>query len=150
MKFFNILLTILFFQLRPNNKSAWIKSPTKNLYYYYTTEDDDTPQLNFRNSSVVEEFTKVLTSLLDFGAKGIRLVGVPRLLVDESLTDEVIDTTKTSDLTHESYGFYKHSKTENLEELGPLIKRWRRIVKDNSGDGVLFLKENLKKLSPYR
>lgn len=137
--------------MRPNNKSAWVKSPTRNLYYYYTTEEDDTPQLNFRNSSVVEEFTKVLTNLLELGVKGVRLVGIPRLLVDESLGDEVIDATKASSgLTDESYGFYKHSKTENLEELGPLVKPWRKLVKSGTGNGPFFLKENLEKLSPYR
>lgn len=139
------------FQLRPNNKSAWIKSPTRNLYYYYTTENDDTPQLNFRNTSVIEEFTKVLTNLLELGVKGVRLVGIPRLLVDESFADESIDTTKTSSgLTHESYGFYKHSKTENLDELGPLVKVWRKILKNKTENGVLLLKENLEKLSPYK
>lgn len=100
----------------------------------------------------MEEFTKVLTNLLDSGVKGFRLVGVPRLLVDESFADEIIDTTakNSGDLTHESYGFYKHSKTENLEELGPLVKTWRKIVKDKGGNGVLLLKENLEKLSPFR
>lgn len=100
---------------------------------------------------MVAEFTNALANLLELGVKGVRLIGVPRLLVDESLTDEVIDNTKTaSDLTHESYGFYKHSKTENLEELGGLVREWRKIVKNKTGNGPLFLKENLEKLSPYR
>lgn len=134
-------------QLRPNNRSSWIK--TDSLKYYYTTEEDDTPQLNFRNSSVVEEFTKVLTSILELGAKGFRLAGIPRLLVDETFANESIDMTKASDLTHESYGFYKHSRTENLEELGPLVKVWRKVVKAKTENGPLFLKENLETLTPY-
>lgn len=88
---------------------------------------------------------------MDLGAKGVRLIGIPKLLVDESFADEVIDTTQTrSDVTHESYAFYKHSKTENLEELGPLVKAWRQVVKGKTENGPLFLRENLEKLSPYR
>lgn len=77
-------------------------------------------------------------------------MGIPRLLVDDSFSDEIMDSTKTSDVTHESYAFYKHTRTEYLEELGPLVKSFRNFVRNKTDNGVLFLKENLEKLSPFR
>lgn len=141
------LIIIIKLQLKPNNQSAWTYSESRKEFYYSL---DETPQLNFRNTKVVDEFSNVLKTFLNNGVKGVRLTGVPYLLVDENLAAEVPRSGVSPDILHTDYRFFAHTKTTNLLDLGPLVKTWRNIVKANSENGPIFLEEDLVTLEPFK
>ncbi|KAF5308625.1 hypothetical protein FQR65_LT18022 [Abscondita terminalis] len=127
------------------NLSSW-KFSTKRKQFYLSP--DETPQLNFSNPKLIDEFSKVLHRFLDAGAKGIRLTGAPYLLVDKNFKDERITNIVGFGLT--DYGFYKHIYTEYLPELGIVLKPWHDIVKNKTEGGPFMLSENLKTLDVFK
>lgn len=98
---------------------------------------------------MIDEFSTVLNNFLSAGVKGVRLRGSPSLLVNENFQNESIDTS-THGFMHLDYGFYTHTQTEYLDELGPVLKKWRDIVKEKSDNGPFMLAEELKTLEPFK
>ncbi|CAH1965577.1 unnamed protein product [Acanthoscelides obtectus] len=128
-----------------SNKSSWVYSQKKKQFYYAPTGK---PHLNFRNSNVVEEFSKVLKTFLGHGASGVRIRNAPLLLVDPKFENEMSISASTKyDLSQ--YGFYNHLKTEHLEDLGPLMLTWRNVVKNMTENGPFTAAEELTKLQSY-
>lgn len=134
-------------QLSDYNQSAWQYSETRQQYYYAPSGVSE-PQLNFREPKVQAEFSDILTGLLKLGVNGFQLEGVPKLLVDEQLRNETLRVDHTSD--HLDPKSYVHSMTENLPELGPIVKEWRTVVKAETKNGPLFLVEDLESLESYQ
>ncbi|RZC39205.1 neutral and basic amino acid transport protein rBAT [Asbolus verrucosus] len=132
--------------LTVDNNSSWIYSDKKEEFYYAPSGK---PQLNFRNQKVIEIFSSVLKKFLEYGIGGIRLRGVPFLLVDPLFRNEEMDSKATSHVLTE-YEFYKHAKTENLDELGELLKQWRIIVKNKTENGPFMAAEDLRKIEAYK
>lgn len=136
--------------LEPNNwkskqnSSSWKYSLQRNKFYL---SDEEAPKLNFNNPLVVNEFSMVISNLLEAGAKGIRLTGAPYLLIDGELKDDGISGLPGFGLT--DYGFYTHTNTEYLSGLGPLLKQWRDIVKSKT-NGPFMLSENLRNLDVFK
>lgn len=46
--------------------------------------------------------------------------------------------------------FYTHTKTLNLQGLGPLLKQWRKIVKNKTENGPFFISDELSTIEPYK
>ncbi|XP_025829202.1 maltase A1 isoform X2 [Agrilus planipennis] len=128
------------------NRSSWVYSEVRKEFYY---APQSAPHLNFRNPNVIREFTNVLVGLIDKGARGIRLHGAPYLLVDLNFADEAIIAPEG--FYHTEYGFYSHTKTENLHEIGPIIKQWRDVIRNKTENGApLILAEDLNTLEPFK
>lgn len=127
------------------DNSSWIFSTKRNEYYY---APQGKPLLNFRNKEVVDKFSDVLRNFMEKGAGGVRLKNVPFLLVDANFANEVFEN-KATDYLHDNYGFYRHTKTENLQDLGPLLKEWRKVVKNVTEEGVFSVAEQLRTIDPY-
>ncbi|KAF2905863.1 hypothetical protein ILUMI_00304 [Ignelater luminosus] len=128
------------------NVSSWKFSTKRNKFFL---SPEDSPQLNFSNPKVVDEFSTILRNYLDAGVKGIRLTGAPYLLVDRNLKDEEHSRLPGFYLT--DYGFYTHTNTEYRDELGPLIKQWRDVVKSKLPNAPFILTENvLKNLDKFK
>ncbi|KAB0790684.1 hypothetical protein PPYR_03799 [Photinus pyralis] len=127
------------------NTSSWKFSQKLGKYYL---SPDDSPQLNFTNPKVVNEFSNVLHSFIEAGVKGIRLTGAPYLLVDPGFKDDGISQLIGFGLT--DYGFYTHTNTEYLPDLGRLLNQWREIVKDKAEGGPFMLSESLKDLDAFK
>ncbi|KAK9877573.1 hypothetical protein WA026_018677 [Henosepilachna vigintioctopunctata] len=132
------------------NESSWKYSTVRKEFYY---APEGWPQLNFRNKNVTEEFSKVLKTFIDKGAKGFRIRDAHILLVDANFENQTPDNSKEVKekgyfLT--DYGFYVHSKTESLDELGPVLKNWRNIVKNLTNNGVFMVKNILDKMEAYK
>lgn len=127
------------------NTSSWKFSQKQGKYYL---SPDDSPQLNFSNPKVINEFSSILHNFLDAGAKGVRLTGAPYLLVDRSFKDEGIAQFVGFGLT--DYGFYTHTNTAYLPGLGRLLNQWREIVKNKTDGGPFMLTESLKDLDVFK
>lgn len=130
------------------NQSSWKYSAQRQEFYYAPF---DKPHLNFRNENVTKQFSDVISKFLQHGAAGIRIRNAPFLLVDPEFKNENIAggaSAVGSDL--KQYNFYAHTRTKNLPELGPLLKQWRAIVKNKTGDGPFMMKEELTKTDVYR
>lgn len=127
------------------NSSSWKFSQKLGKYYL---SPDDSPQLNFTNPKVVNEFSNVLHGFIEAGVKGIRLTGAPYLLVDPGFKDDGISQFIGFGLT--DYGFYTHTNTEYLPDLGRLLNQWRQIVKDKADGGPFMLSESLKDLDAFK
>lgn len=132
--------------LTVENKTSWVFSRIRREYYYAPTGK---AQLNLRNSDVVEAFSKVINKFVGFGANGVRLRNVSLLLADSSFDNEITNPSpRVGDLT--TYGFYAHTKTENLLELGPLLQQWKVIVKNLTDNGPFMIDEDLNNIEAYK
>ncbi|XP_044747101.1 neutral and basic amino acid transport protein rBAT isoform X2 [Coccinella septempunctata] len=132
------------------NESSWKFSAIRKEFYY---APEGWPQLNFRNDNVTEEFASVLKKFSDKGARGFRIRDAHLLLVDPQFKDQEPD--KSNEVTEKGYflndyGFYVHSKTENLLELGPLLKKWRKVAKNVTNNGPFMVKNIGEKVEAYK
>lgn len=118
----------------------------KEFYYAPTNK----PHLNFYNPKVIEKFSEVMKKFLKYGAGGIRIKGAPYLLVDPKFEDEPVKNPNPYACDLKEYCFYTHSKTENLLELGPLLKHWKNIVKNMTENGPFMVSEDLSNIEAYK
>lgn len=131
--------------LSPNGGSAWKYSESRQEFYY---APHNSPHLNFRNPSVVDEFSTILRQWIGAGAKGIRLRGAPYLLVDDRYENESMSSQPG--FVHTDYEFYKHTHTVNVEGIGDILKEWKTIVHEhNDNGGPLMIAEDLVSLDAY-
>lgn len=136
------------FQVSPNNVSSWRYSDTRREYYYAPFNK---PHLNFQNNVVIDHFSKVIEKFLAIdNVKGISLRNAAFLLVDSSFQNEEVNSNLNPDLTLNQYGFFKHSKTENLPQLGPLLHQWRQVIRNKTLAGLLMVAEDLSKVESYK
>ncbi|XP_060536513.1 amino acid transporter heavy chain SLC3A1 [Cylas formicarius] len=122
-----------------NNTSSWRYSQKRKQFYY---SPFDKPHLNFRNEEVVHKFNEVILSFLSANVSGIRLRNAAFLLIDPNLEDEPI-RPGTRGLDHTQYGFYIHSKTENLLEIGELLKKFKRVLRNVTEQAPLMVASDL-------
>ncbi|KAG5882578.1 hypothetical protein JTB14_030127 [Gonioctena quinquepunctata] len=130
-----------------NNKSSWKYSSNRKQFYYAPL---DKKQLNFNNASVIDEFSVVIKKFFDQGAAGIRIRNAPILLVDGKFEDESPNPVSVGTFHNTQYGFYLHSKTENLPALGKLLSDWKKVVRNKTVDGPLMVTEELEKVQSYQ
>jgi len=98
----------------------------------------------------VEEFSKVINRFLTVNVTGIRLRHAAFLLVDPLFENEEADSIAQPGLSLTQYGFFKHSKTENLPELGRLLKEWRKVLRNKTEDAPLMVAEELGRVNSYK
>lgn len=132
--------------LNVNNQSSWKYSDRRKEFYYSPL---DVPHLNFRNENVTEEFSKIIEKFLGHGASGIRIRNAPLLLVDSKFENEK-GIANVAGFDHTQYGFYTHSKTENLPELAPLLKKWRKVVRNKTENGPFMVAEELTSTEAFK
>lgn len=139
---------VLFFQINVNNQSSWKYSDVRKEFYY---SPFDKPHLNFRNENVTNKFSDVIRKFLNHGTAGIRIRNAPFLLVDPEFKNESIAGGASAvGFGHKQYNFYTHTRTQNLPELGPLLKQWRAVVKNKTENGPFMAKEELTRTDVYR
>ncbi|XP_019873780.1 uncharacterized protein LOC109601911 [Aethina tumida] len=130
------------------NESSWVYSSKRKEFYYAPLSK---PLLNFRNQNVTNEFVKVIKLFADKGAAGFVLKNVAWLLADTKFEDEAINNNpKLGNFGMMDYDFYTHTKTENLPELGSLLGKWRKAVKNLTLSGPFMVKEELHNVNSYR
>lgn len=101
---------------------------------------------------MIKKFTEVLEKFMSYGASGFQLKGAATLLVDAKFENESIRNPdpKAVGYLHTNYGFYSHSKTENVPDLGLLLQKWRIVVKNNTENGPFMVSEDLVKAESYK
>lgn len=98
---------------------------------------------------MIAEFSDVIKNLVSQGISGIRVRNVPYLLVNSSFENENIASHKHG-FNHVQYGFYTHSKTENLPGIGLVLNVWKKVLRNLTTDGPLMVNEELLKLDSYK
>jgi len=128
---------------------AWVYSEKRKQNYLAPNGE---PMLNFRSPKVVEEFSKVIKDLINAGAMGVRLGGVPTMLVDEKFENETISSAKNDfQYTQDNYHYYTHYKTLNVHGLGEVLKTWKDIVRNQTDNqGVLMLSDDIANVDAYK
>lgn len=131
-----------------NNKSSWLYSTIRKEFYF---APEAWPQLNFRNEKIIAEFNKAMRSFAEKGAKGFRINDAATLLVDSDFDDQPASQSFDAiKYVHTEYGFYVHSKTEDLPELGPLLKQFRLVAKNCTENGPFMIGNKIKKIESYK
>lgn len=133
--------------ISPNNISSWKYSEVRREFYYSPFEK---PHLNFRKRSVVQEFNNAIERFLVANVSGIRLRNAAFLLVDSSFQNEELQFSASPSLDLTNYGFFKHSKTENIPDIGFLLKEWRTLIRNKTTDGPLMIAHDLEQIDSYK
>ncbi|KRT85530.1 hypothetical protein AMK59_1880, partial [Oryctes borbonicus] len=131
--------------LTPSDTSAWIYSEIRKQFYYAPFGK---PWLNYRDHSVQQAFSKVISKFLESGAHGIRLSKAPYLLVDSDFASENVGDSVNAAVGQ--YNFYSHHKTRDQPDLGILLKSWKNIVKNKTENGPFMLRDDLSSLEAYK
>ncbi|XP_050300963.1 neutral and basic amino acid transport protein rBAT [Anthonomus grandis grandis] len=136
--------------VNPNNTTSWKFSTVRNQFYYAPF---DQPHLNFNNSSVVNQFKRVIDEFLRVNVSGIRLRHASFLLIDRSLSNLEIYSNANPSYGIGQYSFYEHSKTEDLPEVGKLLYQWRAYLRKKTTcdeEVPLMVAEELAKVESYK
>lgn len=160
--------------LNPDDSPSWVYSPTRR--QFYLTNALRQPQLNYRSPSIVSHARTLIHNLSHLNIStpttpftsggGVRLRGVPRLLVDASFADEEPVAVSGTDYTVGQYGFYSHRRVENLPDVGDVLEQIRKGPESDSKaaegkdepdadsedahDHVFMLYEQLTTLEPFQ
>lgn len=128
---------------RPDNTSAWTYSDARQEYYLSLNGE---PQLNYRSKDILEKSVEVLKAFLKLGVKGVQLKDASFLLIGKMIDEPLMPDVKTS---MEDFNFYAHTQTKNNEDLAPLLKTWRDVVKNETKDGPFFISDEIDNLQPF-
>lgn len=149
--------------LPPNNwlsgfrGSAWQWNNERKQFYYHLFTAKQ-PDLNFRNSKVVEEMKDILHFWLDLGVDGFRIDSVGcmfEVLPDQNgdFPDEPLSGT-TQDA--EDFAYLEHIYTIDRPENVEMVYEWRKLLEDyrekHGGDTRILMTEswsNLDIIKPY-
>ncbi|BAP16934.1 alpha-amylase family glycosyl hydrolase [cyanobacterium endosymbiont of Epithemia turgida] len=129
----------------PNNwegfeRSTWTFDPKTNQYYYHFHYHEQ-PDLNWRNSAVVEEMFSICDFWLNKGVAGLRLDAINYLLEDPQLLDNPI-LDRVPDYLRNIYQFNQDPiHTINHPDNHKILKKLRHHLKTNHQDDPLLIGE---------
>ena len=107
--------------------SAWTFNQERGQYYLHQFYKEQ-PDLNLRNDAVVKELEDVMKFWLDQGVDGFRVDSVGNFFENEANEDE--------DGSGEYKDFANHDKTFDLPEVLDLLKKFRKVLDDATGEGT--------------
>ena len=108
--------------------SAWQFDDLRGQFYLHQFYKQQ-PDLNLRNSKVVEELISILKFWLDLGVDGFRIDAVPHFFEDENFPDEEI----VPDQPPNSYTSVTRKFSYNLQpEINNLLAKFRRTLDEYS------------------
>jgi alpha-glucosidase len=105
------------------------------------------PDLNWRNSRVVEDFDRILRFWLDRGVDGVRVDAAPALAKAPDLPD-----ADYGDIALFVTGQWEGNPHWDVDDVHDILRRWRRIADEYDGDRVLVAEAIVKgaeRLSRY-
>ncbi|KAJ9597165.1 hypothetical protein L9F63_026946, partial [Diploptera punctata] len=114
--------------------TSWTWSEVRKSFYLHQFLPD-TPDLNFANSKVVDEFKSMFEFWIKLGVSGFELDKVEYLLEDRNLQDEV--PAASTGTIHDEYDYYSHKKTTNLPGMIDILAEWRNAIRNYSSDAIL-------------
>lgn len=127
--------------------SGWEWNENRQAYYFHQFVTKQ-PDLNYRNSAVVEEMKEVLRFWMSRGVDGFRIDAVPHLFeiapstVDGSLPDEPLSGTCTDP---NDFCYLNHIYTQNQPETFDMVYQWRNVTDqfkiDHGGDTRILMTE---------
>ncbi|XP_076117648.1 salivary alpha-glucosidase-like [Mytilus galloprovincialis] len=107
--------------------SAWTYDVQRSQYYYHAFLETQ-PDLNYRNPKVLKELKKAMTYWLDKGVSGFRLDAFKFAFEAKNLSlDEALPKVSSNEIAKWS-DEQPHNYTNNLPELYPIIKDWRKML----------------------
>ncbi|XP_053689533.1 maltase 2-like [Sabethes cyaneus] len=127
--------------------SAWKWSEKRKQYYLHQFHFKQ-PDLNYRNSKVVEEMKSVLRFWLDLGVDGFRIDAVNWLFEDLQFRDEPTSGVSTDPLMPD---YLNHIYTRDMPETTDMVYQWREVMdeykKQHGGDTRVIMTESWSSLS---
>ena len=137
-------------QDRPTNwvgasgQHMWTFAPERNMYYLHQFLDCQ-PDLNYRNSRVLEEMDNVLRFWLEMGVDGFRVDAPRHLLENNRFRDEGLSKEAKGADPEVDYDAYLHTETADQPGSYELIRHWRQLLDDysreNNRDYLVLLAE---------
>ncbi|XP_008555239.1 maltase 2 [Microplitis demolitor] len=133
----------------PNNwrsvysKRAWTWHEQRQQYYLHQF-NETTPDLNFNNTKVINEFNDIFKFWLDLGIKGFRLGNTRYLTEDPGRHDEQGGSRVVVD--PEDYEYYSHAHTKDRQDNIKIIKQWRDNINSNdtNKDTLFAMSDDIK------
>ncbi|XP_055532651.1 maltase 2-like [Wyeomyia smithii] len=126
--------------------SAWRWSNIRKQYYLHQFHYKQ-PDLNYRNSKVVEEMKNVLRYWLDLGVDGFRIDAVNWLFEDSQLRDEPPSGESDDPLRPE---YLSHIYTRDMPETTDMVYQWRAVMDEykqqHGGDTRVMMTESWSNL----
>ncbi|KAG8036861.1 hypothetical protein G9C98_004183 [Cotesia typhae] len=118
------------------NGKAWKWHDIRRQYYLHQF-NESTPDLNFNNFKVIEEFNNIFKFWLDIGIKGFRLGNTRYLIEDPDRHDEQRGYQVVID--EDDYNYLSHARTKDHVDNIKVIKQWRDNINTNeTNKDVLF------------
>lgn len=107
--------------------SAWEYREERGQFYLHQFVVGQ-PDLNYRNTYVVDEMKDVLRFWLDLGVDGFRMDAVVHIWEDVHFYDE--PESGNPDVTDPNdYGYYNHIYTANLPETREILGQFHQLIK---------------------
>lgn len=130
--------TIVNGQRRPPNNwlstfggSAWEWSETRGQYYLHQFASGQ-PDLNYRDSNLVQEMKDALSFWMKRGVDGFRIDAINHMFEDANLRDEPV--ISGTGLPADDYDTLNHLYTKNMNETYLMLQQWRTLC-DAAGSG---------------
>ncbi|EDS30628.1 conserved hypothetical protein [Culex quinquefasciatus] len=128
--------------------SAWQWSATRQQFYLHQFHRKQ-PDLNYRNSAVVEAMKNVLRFWLGKGVDGFRVDAVSNLFEDQQLRDEPPSGESLDDPFRPQY--LDHIYTQDQPETVNMVYQWREVMdayqKQHGGETRVLMTEAWSALS---
>ncbi len=119
----------------PNNwlsnfqNSAWEWNDVRKQYYLHQFATGQ-PDLNYRNATLRQEMSKVLTFWMDRGVSGFRIDAINHMYEDSRFLDE--PSANRTDIPKTDYDSLVHIYTKDQSETYEVLKDWRKLMDDHS------------------
>ncbi|XP_049298805.1 probable maltase [Anopheles funestus] len=109
---------------------AWEWNEVRQEYYLHQFLVKQ-PDLNYRNSALVQEMKDVIKFWLDKGVHGFRIDAVPYLFESTPTNGVYPDEEKSGETDDPDNPTYLvHTHTQNLDETFDMVYQWRKVVDD--------------------
>ncbi|KAB0799128.1 hypothetical protein PPYR_07008 [Photinus pyralis] len=132
----------------PNNwlsifsKSAWTYSTVRKQFYLHQFAEQQ-PDLNYRDSNVVEKMKDVMKFWLDKGVDGFRIDAIPYLFEDDRFLDEPL--SNAPGVPSDNHKYLNHPYTSDQPETFDMVQQWRQLVdtytQEHGGDARVIMTE---------
>ncbi|XP_041359919.1 maltase 1-like isoform X3 [Gigantopelta aegis] len=115
--------------------SAWTWNENRSQFYYHAFLTKQ-PDLNFRNTDVIDDMKGVLRFWLERGVDGIRVDALQKLfeVTDLSLNEP---PSNAKEYHEHQYNYLNHPYTESLPETFEVVTRWKDVMNEfENKDGI--------------
>ncbi|KAK4878601.1 hypothetical protein RN001_011107 [Aquatica leii] len=123
--------------------SAWKYSDIRKQWYLHQFSEGQ-PDLNYRDSKLVQEMKDVLTYWLDLGVDGFRVDIISAMFEDSEFPDEPLSNIPGA--SPNDYNYLVHPYTNDQPETYDMVYQWRELLdryqQVHGGDARIMMTES--------